>query len=135
MSETRQSQNVPHVKINPISDLLNDDELLDLRRANGLEIPLQSWLEFSLSLYNPKAKTTRSDEILVPVLLSRDSAADDGPVPKTYNAIPRRLYQKVKNRIQDLLNKSFIRKSTPHPYASAVVFVRKKAKIKTPNKH
>lgn len=62
----------PDAKINTISDLLNGDELLDLRAANGSEIPFQGWVEVSLSLCNPKAKTTRSYEILVPVLVSRD---------------------------------------------------------------
>lgn len=50
---------------------------------------------------------------------------DDVPVAKTYNAIPRPLYDEVKSHIQDLLNKGFIRKSTS-PYASAVVCVRKR---------
>lgn len=72
MSEAWKTQNLPDAKINPISDLLNGDELLDLRAANGSEIPFQGWVEVSLSLCNPKAKTTRSDEILVPVLVSRD---------------------------------------------------------------
>lgn len=43
MSEAWPSQNVPDAKINPISDLLSDDELLDLKGANGLEIPFQSF--------------------------------------------------------------------------------------------
>ncbi len=50
---------------------------------------------------------------------------DDIPEAKTYNAIPRPLYDEVKNHIQDLLNKGFIRKSTS-PYAAAVVCVRKR---------
>lgn len=50
---------------------------------------------------------------------------DEFPVAKTYNAIPRPLYDEVKNHIQDLLNQGFIRKSTS-PYAAAVVCVRKK---------
>ncbi len=52
---------------------------------------------------------------------------DDIPVAKTYNAIPRPLYDEVKNHIQDLLNKGFICKST-YPHASAVVCVRKKGR-------
>lgn len=50
---------------------------------------------------------------------------DDVPVAKTYNAIPRPLYDEVKIHIQDLLNKGFIRKSTS-PCASAVVCMRKR---------
>lgn len=72
MSETWKSKNLPDAKILPISDLLSDDELLDLRAANGSEIPFQGWVEVNLSLYDPKTKTPGSDEILVPVLVSRD---------------------------------------------------------------
>ncbi len=50
---------------------------------------------------------------------------DEVPVAKTYNAIPRPLYDEVKNHIQDLLNKDFIRKSIT-PYAAVVVCVRKR---------
>ena len=50
---------------------------------------------------------------------------DEVPVVKTYNAIPRPLYDEVKNHVQDLLNKGFIRKSTS-PYAAALVCVRKR---------
>lgn len=48
---------------------------------------------------------------------------DDIPVVKSYNAIPRPLYDEVKSHIQDLLNKGFIRKSTS---SSSVVCVRKR---------
>lgn len=72
MSETWKSKNLPDAKILPISDLLSDDELLDLRAANGSEIPFQEWVETNLSLYDQKMKTLGSDEILVPVLVSRD---------------------------------------------------------------
>lgn len=50
---------------------------------------------------------------------------DDVPVVKSYNAIPRPLYDEVKSHIQDLLNKGFIRKSSS-PYGSSVVCVRKR---------
>ena len=50
---------------------------------------------------------------------------DEVPVVKTYNTIPRPLYEEVKNHIQDLLNKGFICKSTS-PNASAAVCVRKR---------
>lgn len=72
MSEIWKSANLPDVKINPISDLLNKDELLDLRAVNGSEIPFQGWVEVNLSLCDPKGKATGSDEVLVPVLVSRD---------------------------------------------------------------
>ena len=72
MSETWKSQNLPDARIRPISDLLSDDELLDLRAANGTEIPFQGWVPVSFSLCDPKAKQAKSDEVLVPVLVSRD---------------------------------------------------------------
>lgn len=73
MSEAWKSQNLPEAKTNPISDLLSDDELLDLRAANGSEIPFQGWVEVSLSLCDPKGKTTtKSEEVIVPVLVSRE---------------------------------------------------------------
>lgn len=72
MREKWKSQNLPDTKICPISDLLNDNELLDLRAANGSEIPFEGWVPVSFSLCDPKAKEAKSDEILVPVLVSRD---------------------------------------------------------------
>lgn len=72
MSETWKSQNLPDARIRPISDLLSDDELLDLRAANGTEIPFQGWVPVSFTLCDPKAKQAKSDEILVLILVSRD---------------------------------------------------------------
>ncbi len=74
MSEACKSQNSPDLIIHPISNLLSDDELLDLRAANGSEIPFQGWVEISFSLYDSKAKTTGSDEVLVTVLVRRQIA-------------------------------------------------------------
>ena len=50
---------------------------------------------------------------------------DNRPVQKTYNAIPRHLYQEVKAHIQDLLHRGWIQKSCSS-YSSPVVCVRKK---------
>lgn len=50
---------------------------------------------------------------------------DHVPVQRTYNAIPRHLYQEVKTHIQDLLNRGWIQKSCSS-YSSPVVCVRKK---------
>nr|XP_023656141.1 uncharacterized protein LOC111837914 [Paramormyrops kingsleyae] len=50
---------------------------------------------------------------------------DNIPVQKTYNTIPRHLYQEVKNHIQDLLNQGLIQESYSS-YSSLVVCVRKK---------
>lgn len=74
MSEAWKSQNLPDAEIRPISELLNDDELLDVRAANGSEIPFQGWVPVSFSLCDPKAKAAVSDNILVPVLVSKDIA-------------------------------------------------------------
>lgn len=50
---------------------------------------------------------------------------DDIPVTKTYNTIPRHLYQEVKKRIQDLLSRGWIQKSTSS-CSSPIVIVQKK---------
>ena len=49
----------------------------------------------------------------------------DQPVQKNYLSIPCPLYPEVKSYIEDLVNRSFIRKSTS-PFSSSVVCVRKK---------
>lgn len=69
MSEIWRSEYLPDSKVHPISDLLSKDEPLDLRAANGSD---QGWIKVHLSLYDPKGKTTGSDEVLVPVLVSHD---------------------------------------------------------------
>lgn len=50
MSEASSSQNIPDVKINPISDLLGDDELLTLKRCQWLRHLLQRRAEVGISL-------------------------------------------------------------------------------------
>ena len=50
---------------------------------------------------------------------------DTTPVQKNYNSIPKPLYPEVKQYIEDLLNRKFIRKSKS-AYSSPVVCVRKK---------
>lgn len=73
ISDAWKYQNLSNAKILPVSDLPNNDELLDLRPANGSEIRFQGWVEVNLSLYDPKTKEAGPDEILVPVLVSRDN--------------------------------------------------------------
>ena len=51
--------------------------------------------------------------------------SDPKPVQKTYTSIPKPLYPEVKQHIEDLLNKGFIKKSTSN-YSSPVLCVRKK---------
>lgn len=72
MSEEWKSKYLPHVPVKPISEILRDDELLNLRAANGTEIPFQGWVEVSLSLLEPKAKLASCTELLVPILVSKD---------------------------------------------------------------
>ncbi len=50
---------------------------------------------------------------------------DNVPIQRTYNAIPKHLYQEVKSHIQDLLHRGWIKKSCSS-YSSPVVCVRKK---------
>ncbi|TKS65275.1 Retrovirus-related Pol polyprotein [Collichthys lucidus] len=50
---------------------------------------------------------------------------DNQPVQRTYNAIPKHLYQEVKTHIEDLLHRGWIQKSCSS-YSSPVVCVRKK---------
>jgi hypothetical protein len=50
---------------------------------------------------------------------------DNIPVQKKYNSIPKPLYPEVKQYIEDLLNRKFIRKSKS-AYSSPVICVRKK---------
>lgn len=52
---------------------------------------------------------------------------ENTPVQKSYNSIPKPLFQEVKEYVQNLLSHGWIRKSTS-PYSSPVVCVRKKDK-------
>ena len=61
----------------------------------------------------------------IPSLQKKIRLTDDIPVQKTYQSIPRPLYQEVKDYLQDLIDRGWIVKSQS-PYASPVVCVRKK---------
>ena len=50
---------------------------------------------------------------------------DEVPVQRSYNSIPRPLYAQVKQHVQELLNKGWVRKSNS-AWSSPVVIVRKK---------
>ena len=55
-------------------------------------------------------KFADEDEIgCVQDLVMEINTEDEVPVPKTYNSIPRHLYQAVKEPVQDLLNKGWIK--------------------------
>lgn len=53
------------------------------------------------------------------------SVVDDNPVQKCYNSIPKPLYKEVKEYVQNVLDRGWIRKSVSS-YSSPVVCVRKK---------
>ena len=61
----------------------------------------------------------------VPDLEMKIPLKDNESVQKKYTSVPRPLYPKVKQYIEDLLNQNFISKSKS-PYSSSVVCVRKK---------
>ena len=61
----------------------------------------------------------------IPDLQLRINLTDETPVQKSYNAIPKPLYREVKDYVQNLLDRGWIRKSTS-AYSSPVVCVRKK---------
>ena len=53
------------------------------------------------------------------------SLSDNRPVQKNYTAIPKPLYPEVKQYVEDLLNRGWVRKSRS-AYSSPVVCVREK---------
>lgn len=61
----------------------------------------------------------------IPGLQLKISTTDNTPVQKAYNSIPRPLYKEVKEYVQNLLNRGWIRKSVSD-HSSPVVCVRKK---------
>lgn len=61
----------------------------------------------------------------IPSLQMHITLKDTTPVQKTYMSIPKPLHQEVKQYVQDLFNRGWIRKSRS-PYSSPVVVVRKK---------
>lgn len=61
----------------------------------------------------------------IPSLQLKINVVDDNPVQKCYNSIPKPLYREVKEYVQNLLDRGWIRKSVSS-YSSPVVCVRKK---------
>ena len=61
----------------------------------------------------------------IPDLQMKIRLTDNIPVQRTYQSIPRPLYQEVRTYLQDLIERGWIVKSES-PYASPVVCVRKK---------
>lgn len=61
----------------------------------------------------------------IPNLQLKIRLSDDTPVQRCYNSIPKPLYKEVKDYVQNLLNRGWIKKSSSS-YSSPVVCVRKK---------
>lgn len=61
----------------------------------------------------------------IPDLQLKIHLSDNTPVQRCYNAIPKPLYKEVKDYVQNLLNRGWIKKSSSL-YSSPVVCVRKK---------
>lgn len=73
-----------------------------------------------------KAFTVNDDDIGCAIDLELGlELMDKAPVHSSYMAVPRPLYQEVKDYISNLLQKHWIRRSTS-PYSSPIVCVRKK---------
>ena len=66
-----------------------------------------------------------NDVNLIDGLELKMNMADETPVQRQYNRVPKPLYPEVKSYIEDLLNRNWIRPSSSS-YASPVVIVRKK---------
>lgn len=58
----------------------------------------------------------------IPNLQLKINVVDNNPIQKCYNSIPKPLYREVKEFVQNLLDKGWIRKSVS-PYSSPVVCV------------
>lgn len=78
-------------------------------------------------LYNESDVFAKEDGDIgcIPGLQLKINLRDETPVQKTYNSIPRPLFREVKDYVQNLLDRGWIKKSTSS-YSSPVVCVRKK---------
>lgn len=78
-------------------------------------------------LYNESDVFAKEDGDIgcIPSLQLKINLRDEAPVQKTYNSIPKPLYKEVKDYVQNLLDRGWIKKSTSS-YSSPVVCVRKK---------
>lgn len=78
-------------------------------------------------LYNESDVFAKEDGDIgcIPSLQLKINLKDETPVQKTYNSIPKPLYKEVKDYVQNLLDRGWIKKSTSS-YSSPVVCVRKK---------
>ena len=78
-------------------------------------------------LFDEAAAFARDDKDLgtIPDLQMHIRLQDETPVQKSYMSVPPPLYKEVREYLQDLLDRDWIRKSES-PYSSPVVCVRKK---------
>ena len=121
------SPSVSQINVNSTSCAINSDSdsylsQFDLSSLSADQQKLASKLliEESDSFSNNDEDIGCAEGLKLPINLS-----DPKPVQKTYRSIPKPLYPEVKQHIEDLLNKGFIKKSTSN-YSSPVVCVRKK---------
>lgn len=81
-----------------------------------------------VKMLNEEAESFSNDDNdigCIPELQMKLELSDKEPVQKSYMSVPRPLYAEVKNYIEDLLNRGWIRHSRSS-YSSTVVCVRKK---------
>ena len=112
--------NLQECTVQPVEKLLGVTQL-DLKAANGTDLPYMGWndVDFKLSF-------AKDDEIgNAEGLLLDINLEDSTPVQQTYNAIPKPLYPEVKQYVEDLLNRGWVQKSRS-AYSSPVDCVRKK---------
>ena len=124
----------------PTSNVLRSEHSATLNQVKS-SIPQEDWLSnFNLDhipvtqraavlemLKTERGAFSIGDEDigLINDLHMKINLSDDIPVQKNYMSIPRPLLREVKEYINDLLKKNWIRKSSS-PYSSPVVCVRKK---------
>ena len=77
-------------------------------------------------LWDERRAFTKNDGDIGDTDLVMDiNTTDQCPVQKTYNSIPKPLYEDVKNHVEDLINRGWVTKSRS-AWSSPVVIVRKK---------
>eukprot|EP00112_Aurelia_sp_Birch-Aquarium-sp1_P001431 Seg1153.8 transcript_id=Seg1153.8/GoldUCD/mRNA.D3Y31 product="Toxin CaTX-A" protein_id=Seg1153.8/GoldUCD/D3Y31 len=119
--EEENSPSVSQIKVTSTSCAINSDSdsylsQFDLSSLNADQQKLASKLliEESDSFSKDDDDIGCAEGLKLPINLS-----DPKPVQKTYTSIPKPLYPEVKQHIEDLLNKGFIKRSTSN-YSSPV---------------
>ena len=116
----------PHnCSVNVTPTVIPDDSPLNELDLSNLT---QEQKEQALEMLKEEVDSFSRDEDDIgccPELQMKINLADEKPVQKTYNGIPRPLYNEVKHYTEDLLNRQWIRNSSSS-YSSPVVAVRKR---------